>query len=149
MFYTRNKSLKEKKIRIRINKSSLLICALPMICWSFTKGSLESIVEIQNVMNQFYLYSGLQFNCAKCELFSSSISRDKLLEIHYVTGFKLWTLLVRYLGVLPVTTRIIDRDCTPLEEKIIAKINHWAAKFLSYAGRFQLIQIIIYIIQNY
>ena len=37
----------------------------------------------------------------------------------------------------------------PLIEKITAKINHWAVRFLSYARRLQLIQSVLYSIQNY
>ena len=64
---------------------------------------MEFIIGVKNVMDQFYLYSGLQLNSSKCELFSSGISEDKLIKIQQATGFKLGILLVRYLGVLLVT----------------------------------------------
>ena len=90
----------------------------------FTKGNLESIFGIQNIMKQFYLFSGLQLNNAKCELFSSGISRTSLGEIHELTGFKLGTLPVRYLGVPLVTRRLTDKDCALLVDKVTARINH-------------------------
>ena len=65
----------------------------------FTKVNLESILGIQTIMKQFYLFSRLQLNNAKCKLFSSGISRASLGEIHELTGFKLGTLPVRYLRV--------------------------------------------------
>ena len=37
----------------------------------------------------------------------------------------------------------------PLVDKITARVQHWAAKFLSYAGRYQLIQSVIFSIENY
>ena len=92
-------------------------------------------IGIKNVMDSF-IFSALQLNYAKCQLFSFGISRDKLLEIHQVTGSKLRTLPIRYLGVPMVTKRLTDRDCSPLVEKITAKINHWASRFLSCVGRF-------------
>ena len=55
----------------------------------FTKGNVESIVGVQNVMQQFYIFSGLKLNCSKCDLFSSRVSGEKLLEIQQATGFKL------------------------------------------------------------
>ena len=90
----------------------------------FTKGNLESILGIQNIMKQFYLFSRLQLNNAKCELFSSGISRTSLGEIHELTGFKLGTLPVRYLGVPLVTRRLTDKDCALLVDKVTARINH-------------------------
>ena len=41
----------------------------------FTKGNLDSIVGIQNVLKLFYTYSRLQLNCEKSEFFNSLIMR--------------------------------------------------------------------------
>ena len=114
----------------------------------FSKGKLDSIIGIQRVMELFYTYSGLQLNSSKCELFSAGVNGARLLEIQQATGFKLGTLPIRYLRVLLITKRL-TRYRIPLVDKITAKINHWAARFLSYAGRFQLIQTVVYSIQNY
>ena len=46
------------------------------------------------------------------------------MEIHQVTGFKMGTLPVKYLGVPLVTKRLSERDCAPLVEKIIVRINY-------------------------
>ena len=48
-----------------------------------------------------------------------------------------------------MTRKWTDKDCAPLVDKVTARINHWAAKFLSYAGRYQLIKTVIFSIQNY
>ena len=66
-----------------------------------------------------------------------------------MTGFRLGVLPVRYLGVPLVTRRLTDQDCLPLVEKISFRINHWSTQFLSYAGRLQLIQSVVYSIQNF
>ena len=70
-------------------------------------------------------------------------------QIQAVTGFKSGTLAVRYLGVPLVTRRLSNKDCSPLIDKIAAKINCWSAKLLSYARRLQLIQLVLYSIQNF
>ena len=88
----------------------------------FSKGHLNSIIGIQNVLNMFYAFSGLQLNCTKSELYAAGIKGDELQEIHQVTGFKIGTLPVRYLGVPLVTKRLSERDCGPLIEKITARI---------------------------
>ena len=48
-----------------------------------------------------------------------------------------------------VTRRLTEKDCNLLIDRITARINHWAIKLLSYAGRYQLIQTMIYSIQHY
>ena len=96
----------------------------------FSKGNLESIIGIKNVMDQFYLYSGLQLNSFKCELFSLRVNGGKLIEIQQATGFKLGILPVRYFGVLLVTRRLTKKDYNPLVDEITKRIKHWTIKFL-------------------
>ena len=84
---------------------------------------MGSIVGVQNVMQQFYIFSGLKLNCAKCDLFSSGVNGEKLMEIQQATRFKLRNLSVRYLRVPLVIRRLIDKDYNPLIDRIIARIN--------------------------
>ena len=113
----------------------------------FFKGNLDSMVGIQKVMTTFYKYSRLQLNNAKIELFSSGMVKDDLEEIHKQIGFKLCTLPMRYLGVPLVTRRLLAKDCIPLVDKIALRINCWSTKLLSYAGRLQLIQSVLFSLQ--
>ena len=55
---------------------------------------------------------------------------------------------MRYLGVPLVTRRLSLKDCSNLVDKIKTRINNWSAKLLSYAGRIQLIQSVLYSIQH-
>ena len=110
---------------------------------------MDSVVGIQKVLQLFYSFSGLQLNCAKTEMYSSGFKKEILEVIQQRTGFRIGHLPVRYLGVPPVTRRLTDSDCAPLVEKITARINHWAAKFLSYTGRYQLIQSVLFSLNNY
>ena len=41
------------------------------------------------------------------------------------------------------------RDCSILVDKITSKIQNWTSKYLSYARRLQLIQSVLFSIQNY
>ena len=102
----------------------------------FSKGNLEPIVGIQNVLKLFYSFFELKLNCTNSELYSIGVNRDALQMIQQVTGFKIGSLPIRYLGVSLVTRRLIAQDCAPLVEKVNAKINSWATKFLSYVGGF-------------
>ena len=41
----------------------------------FSKGNLESITGVQKVLQLFYVFSSLQVNSAKSELFHTDVSR--------------------------------------------------------------------------
>ena len=88
-------------------------------------------------------------NSAKSELFHTGVSRQDVEAIQQTTGFKIGKLPVRYLGVPLITRRLSVGDCVVLIEKITARINSWTSRFLSYAGRLQLIQSVLFSIQNY
>lgn len=106
----------------------------------FGKGSVESVVGINCVLDKFYEFSGLKLNPAKSEVFSAGVRQTVLDDIRQITGFTLGKLPVRYLGVPLVTKRLSLRDCSPLIDGVRKRVNGWAAKSLSYAGRAQLIQ---------
>ena len=110
---------------------------------------MQAIMGIQNILNLFYSYFGLQLNAAKSKMFSSGIKRELVDEIQRITGFKHGVLPVRYLGVPLITRRLSLKDCAPLIDKISARINGWFARLLSYVGRLQLIQTILFSIQNF
>ena len=59
------------------------------------------------------------------------------------------TLLVKYLGVPFITSKLKKGDCDEFVQKISSRILSWTAKFLSYAGRLQLIKSVLTGIQNY
>ena len=98
---------------------------------------------------EFYSFSRLQLNNTKSEIFSSGISKEILDGIHQETGFKIGELPVRYLGVPLVTRRLLAKDCRPLMARLKARITNWSSKMLSYAGRVQLIQFVLFSIQNF
>jgi hypothetical protein len=56
---------------------------------------------------------------------------------------------VRYLGVPLISTRLSAANCSVLLEKIMGRINSWISKKLSFAGRLQLLNSILYNIQVY
>ncbi|GAV92767.1 zf-RVT domain-containing protein, partial [Cephalotus follicularis] len=57
-----------------------------------------------------------------------------------LTKFRQGILPVKYLGLPLITSRLTKRDCTPLIENILARVNSWTSRSLSYAGRLQLIK---------
>ncbi|XP_062162012.1 uncharacterized mitochondrial protein AtMg00310-like [Alnus glutinosa] len=51
---------------------------------------------------------------------------------------------VRYLGVLLINKRLIVVDCEGLVAKFTSRIDSWCAKHLSFAGRLQLISLVLF-----
>lgn len=115
----------------------------------FTKGHVDSVVGVHKTLELFYKLSGLQINNTKCEIYSTGMDHGSLDVIHSLTGYALSSLPIRYLGVPLLTKRLTMRDCKPLIDKITARIKHWTSRFLSYAGRLQLIQSVIQSMENY
>lgn len=66
-----------------------------------------------------------------------------------VIGFKLGVLPVRYLGLPLITGKIRREYCKPLVDKIVSRITSWTSRFLSFAGRVQLISAVLSSMYNY
>lgn len=64
-------------------------------------------------------------------------------------GLQLGHFLIIYLGVPLVFDKLKDCDFQPLIDKIISRISSWTAKYLSFAGRLQLIGPVINSMVNY
>ncbi|XP_039024361.1 uncharacterized protein LOC120157217 [Hibiscus syriacus] len=101
------------------------------------------------VLNHFYDLSDLKLNVSKTELYSVGISARNLDIIKSATGFKHGFLPVRYLGVPLVTKKLSEKDCLPLIDNIKHRHHNWAGKFLSYAGRLELIKTVLYSVVNF
>ncbi|GAV92766.1 LOW QUALITY PROTEIN: zf-RVT domain-containing protein, partial [Cephalotus follicularis] len=62
--------------------------------------------------------------------------RNILHRVHFQEG----SLPVTYLGLPLITKRLSKVDCSPLVERMLAKVNSWVSKALSLAGRLQLVK---------
>ena len=58
-------------------------------------------------------------------------------------------LPVRYLGLPLLTKRMTVNDYMPLVEKIRKRMSSWTGRFLSHAGRHQLINSVIMSLANF
>ncbi|PKI40209.1 hypothetical protein CRG98_039402 [Punica granatum] len=108
------------------------------------QGEPDSLKSIMEIFDRFYKMSGLKFNPAKSEILCGGIKREVVQKMLQISQFKLGTLPVQYLGVPLIPRRLTYNDCRPLIEKITQRIDNWASKKLSYAGRLQLIQSVVH-----
>lgn len=66
-----------------------------------------------------------------------------------ILGVVKGSLHLKYRVVPLISSRLSSRHCRPLVERILSQLTHWSLRFLSYAGRLQLIKSVVFAIQNY
>lgn len=118
---------------------------LMIIC----KADLSSTSLVKHALDEFGRISGLKTNPAKCLIFMAGVKPEVKHNLLEHLQFSEGTLPVRYLGIPLISTRLADRDCQPILDKIKRKIHCWSSRTLSYAGRIQLINSVIFHIQVY
>jgi hypothetical protein len=116
----------------------------------FSEASMRSIVAVHQVLSEFESISGLKANPNKSTFFFC-VGVPPLVKSQIVDylGMKEGKLLVRYLGVPLISSRLCAADCDILLEKITRRINSWLSHHISFAGRLQLISSILYSLQVY
>ena len=115
----------------------------------FAGGTKSSVQVIMDELNRFENFSGLQVNKQKSAIFMAGVNDEVKNDLLNTTGFNLGSFPMKYLGVPLISTRLSHCDCQPLLEKIMARIQSWTSRSLSYAGRLQLIASVLYSIQMY
>ncbi|KAH1040170.1 hypothetical protein J1N35_041913 [Gossypium stocksii] len=58
----------------------------------FAKGTINLVIGIWCILQEFYYFSGLQLNVSKTEIFAAGMTEDDLVIVQRVTGFKLGRL---------------------------------------------------------
>ncbi|XP_048615884.1 uncharacterized protein LOC106403514 [Brassica napus] len=110
----------------------------------FFDGSAESLHGILSVLRDFQQSSGLALNLRKTCLFLDGNNMINSADIASSVGISQGSLPVRYLG-LPLLPRKLHRgEYQPLVDKVRARVTSWTSRQLSFAGRLQLIQSVIY-----
>ncbi|XP_021865115.2 uncharacterized protein [Spinacia oleracea] len=110
----------------------------------------ESVVKaLFAAFTKFSLASGLEANLHKSEVYLAGVPNHIACITVNSIGVPQGSFPFRYLGV-PLTTRKLSfTDCKPLIDRTVARIKSWTSKFLSYAGRLQLVKSVSFCIQLY
>ena len=77
----------------------------------FAHGDVNSAQVIMNALEEFKLASGLTPSLPKSTAYFCNVRNYVKIAILQVLPFEEGTLLVKYLGVPLVTTRLLFRDC--------------------------------------
>ena len=104
---------------------------------------------MKDTLDQFYTFTGLRANSSKSCLFFAGVEEGLSISIGQSFQFSTGSLPMKYLGVPLITTRLTQGDCVELVNKISSRILSWTSRFLSFAGRVQLIQSVLAGIQNF
>lgn len=103
-------------------------------------------------MEQFSRFSegtGLKANPSKCKVYFGGVLLVDQSDILEATGFCQGALPFKYLGVPLSSRKLSVHLCKPLIDKILARVQHWTARLLSYAGKLQLIKSVVFSITSY
>lgn len=104
----------------------------------------ESFTGILQILEEFKSVSGLSINRRKTELLLDRGSNERCRDSAEAVGISQGSLPIRYLGVPLSSKKTKKSDFQPLLDKIGARFNSWTVRYLSFVGRFQLIQAVIY-----
>ncbi|GJV92055.1 putative RNA-directed DNA polymerase, eukaryota, reverse transcriptase zinc-binding domain protein [Tanacetum coccineum] len=101
----------------------------------FTRGDVDSARLIMEALGEFQKCSGLVPSIPKSKVYFCNVRNQIKTEILGIMPFTQGELPVKYLGVPLISSRLLNRDCKILVEKVANKIGDWKNKSLSYAGR--------------
>ncbi|CAA7037985.1 unnamed protein product [Microthlaspi erraticum] len=115
----------------------------------FTDGSLSSVQNILQILEEFERLSGLAVSLQKTSFFSSGLSESEIQVISSTTGLTHGSLPIRYLGIPLSSKKLSLLNCAPLLQHIKGKINSWSARSFSFAGRLLMLKTVIAGITNF
>nr|XP_043611996.1 uncharacterized protein LOC122583648 [Erigeron canadensis] len=106
----------------------------------FLHSDVNSANVIMETHEEFKHALGLAPSIPKRKAFFCNVLNYVMLPILNVLPFEEGSFPVKYLGVPLVSTRLVNRDCCGLIERVRNRLSNWKNKFLSFAGRLQLVQ---------
>lgn len=115
----------------------------------FFDGTESSLAGILEVLKDFELISGLALNLRKSRLFLDGNQINTTSTLASAYGLTHGILHVRYLGVPLSPSKLKKHDYQPLIDKVLSRMRSWTVKRLSFAGRLQLLESVIYGIINF
>lgn len=99
------------------------------------------------VFDEFAVTSGLKISIEKSTFYLAGENNRQAITARF--PFATGQLPVWYLGLPLLTRRITSVDYEILIEKIRSRMSNWTSRHLSYAGRLQLLKLVIHSITNF
>lgn len=115
----------------------------------FVKPEIQQLQALQIMLVVFEKISGLSVNLAKSELLVSQGAQEENQDLANILRCKLGCFPFTYLG-LPLSNKRLPRSAfLPLIQRMSSRLEGWAAKHLSIAGRIVLINAVLTSIPTY
>ncbi|KAL5124246.1 putative ribonuclease H protein [Glycine soja] len=92
---------------------------------------------------------GLQISHSKSKIYFGGVDEDTQVRLQQESGFLVGKMPFKYLGVPLDNKKLTISNGQPLIDKMLKRVQHWSSKLLSYAGRVQLINSVLFAIANY
>ncbi|KAK9704710.1 hypothetical protein RND81_07G006500 [Saponaria officinalis] len=108
------------------------------------RADVPSIMAIKVALTNFALSSGLWANDDKTEIYLGRVHPSVSDQILTSSGFSKGAFPFRYLGVPLNSARLTSDMYMHLLSKVQHSISHWTTKLLSYGGKMELINTVIF-----
>lgn len=146
-----DKAARDKKFGLHPGCQSI---ALTHLCFAddlmvYVEGTKASVEGALLVFDEFAVWSGLSISLEKSTIYLAGTAEGEKRRILTDFPFAEGELPVRYLGLPLLTQAMKKQDYLPLLEKIRGRISTWTSRFLSYAGRLQLLKSVLMSIVNF
>ncbi|XP_022003153.1 uncharacterized protein LOC110900576 [Helianthus annuus] len=105
----------------------------------FSRGDVNLVKVIMRSLKEFEEVSGLVPSNSKSTVFICNVPSRTKSRILELIPFEEGKLPIKYLGVPLLASRLLVKDCKVLVERMNTRILDWKNRFLSFAGRLQLV----------
>ncbi|XP_074283552.1 uncharacterized protein LOC141608099 [Silene latifolia] len=135
---------------ISSNNITRFTALIPRILIIIYENNLCNLVQaVANALQFFGSISGLEPNNEKTDIYFGGVSDNIKLRIKNLTGYSEGTFPFKYLGLPLHDSHLHGHMYDALLSKIHQCITHWTTKLLSYAGRLQLLNSILFGLEGY
>ena len=110
----------------------------------FSKAHLPALQITKSTLEKFHQVAGLKANPDKSQIVCRGCNSQLLQQCLEITGYTEGSLLMKYLGFPITASKLSKLECHILVEKITGRMKQWSTRNLSFAGRAQLINIVVF-----
>ncbi|XP_062076415.1 uncharacterized protein LOC133781446 [Humulus lupulus] len=115
----------------------------------FCKGNIKSVEMVNSAFKEFCDTTGLSANKSKSLIYFGWVKAESKKQILDLVQMEEGSFPLKYLGVYLRPTKWKVADCGIILDKLNKKLNSWASRNLSFAGRAQLIHSVLLGIRNF
>ncbi|XP_074290572.1 uncharacterized protein LOC141617289 [Silene latifolia] len=115
----------------------------------FMRGDVPSVAAVATCLGDFAKCSGLYANPSKTSVYYGGVGDEIKQQIGALTGYVEEQFPFRYLGIILHPGRLAPGLYKAMLDKIQKAIHHWTGNLLSYAGKLQLINAVLFGLENF